>query len=63
MNPVYCKQCGAMLRSLAGIHRAGEPRMATDDLGTYIECPKCGHINRDLTPARRTETSERREAD
>ena len=59
MKVVYCKQCGATLRALAGIHRAGEPRIASDDAGAYIECPQCGHINRDLTPASLAETAER----
>jgi hypothetical protein len=63
MNPVYCKQCGATLRALAGIHRAGEPRMATDDTGSYIRCPACGHVNRDLTPARLAEEPERQDGD
>jgi len=63
MNPVYCKQCGATLRTLAGIHRAGEPRINTDEMGAYIRCPQCGHVNRDLTPSRLTETPERNDAD
>ena len=61
MQPVYCKQCGATLRALAGVHKAGEPRISTDLSGPYIQCPKCGYINRDLSPARlqeRPETSD-----
>lgn len=63
MNPVFCRQCGATLRAVAGIHRAGEPRIATDDAGAYICCPQCGHVNRDLTPARLAERRERLDGD
>ena len=56
MQPVHCKRCGATLRALAGVHQPGEPRISTDINGAYIRCPKCGDINRDLTPARLNET-------
>jgi DNA-directed RNA polymerase subunit RPC12/RpoP len=60
MNPVYCKQCGATLRATAGLHRAGEPYIEHDASGPYIKCPKCGSVNRDLTPARLAERPENR---
>jgi len=59
VNPVYCKQCGATLRAVAGLHRAGEPYIQTDSAGPYIRCPRCGYENRDLTPARLAEQRER----
>jgi DNA-directed RNA polymerase subunit RPC12/RpoP len=58
VNPVNCKRCGATLRAVAGIHRAGEPYIQTDAAGAYIRCPTCGYENRDLTPARLAEKPE-----
>jgi hypothetical protein len=52
MKPVHCKHCGATLRAIVGIQREGEPRIYTDHLGPYIQCPRCGLQNRELTPAR-----------
>ena len=61
MNPVYCQRCGATLRAVAGLHRAGEPYIQTDAAGPYIRCPGCGQANRDLTPQRLAEKREQPE--
>jgi hypothetical protein len=52
---VYCERCGATLRAVAGLHRAGEPYIQNDPRGAFIRCPQCGHENRQLTAQRLSE--------
>ena len=58
MVPVYCETCGTTLRQTPGIHRANEPFLETDEIGPLIRCPKCGGVNRSLSPNRLAEKPE-----
>jgi DNA-directed RNA polymerase subunit RPC12/RpoP len=55
VKPVHCERCGTTLRALPGIQQLGEPRIHVDDIGSYIRCPACGQVNRQLSEARLSE--------
>jgi len=38
---IKCPTCWTVLRSIPGLHQAGDPYIRTDEQGSYMECLKC----------------------